>query len=442
MYTYSKNKQNQVIRSDGKTAVIRMRTRELTATPNVDHFYTSRLIYQDTDCPGYYSYYETYIPAMLEKMDIPDQVDYQNQLLDDKLHSRDTEYYDQVRTLYKDNCLINPATCSYLVFAILEKRALNIDEIQLIADCLGIPIGDFQRNRIEEKEQLKAEFAIVDNEYRSENATIDHDNYIEKEALDDKYYIIYNQIRDKYDILKPFYYKNKKHPFLNLYRNVIYNKLIEQGLFQIGWAGLGRQPLRESFDAAGLGRQPLGESIDAGARQPLNASFNIGLSLWVHIGYQKLLAGGDSVYNYYEYIDCSNNKCINSMFELFPSDTIQEEDRQSRLAILYKQIYYKSLDFMYHYSNSLNKIKLLFQYNGEIVFETEINKAILIFHSDYFKALFEGGFSSVEECILDVEENTGEIITQYFKTGVIQLQPEMQLNAFIDKYMLKYLDKV
>ena len=423
---YSVNKQNQVIRTvDSSIAVIRMRLKELTISPDSKHFYTSQLYYRDQDCPNSntYSYYDEYIPAKLEKFNTLDEFENlnDNYFIDNKLTVRDTQYFEEIRNIYEKSITINPATCSWLVFAILEKRALNQTELEAIAIELNVPVSDFYQNLDKERAKFKLAIKQIDEEYASLSQQPNVNDVNDVNDANDAdamavitYTLAYNKIREQFNILSPFYYKNKIHPFLNLYRNIKYNSLIEQGLFQICWV--------------------------AGLENKNNQYEN---NQWVYIGNKKLPID-DNIVNTYEYIEIHNTKQYNSMFKLYPSDEVQEIKKNKTLSLYYKQKYYESLDFMYSFNQINNqkndKIKIIFVENFNPL-EFEIEKALLIFHSNYFKTLFEDTFCPVEECICDVDHPViGESIINYFKTGIIEpsILQMVEFQTFADKYLLKF----
>jgi len=273
------NNHSQVIReSDGSIAIIRMRMNG-DYLPDSTHWYTSRLIYRDQDCPNS-TYKEKNVLSNIATLDAPLEANHLGNIMNEFLET-DPTYFEQVRTIFKENEHVNPATCPPLVFAILEGRSLCHQELEYIASGLRVDVAEFYQDIDALSEQLKAEFEDIDAQYTQYMPDGDLDEY------NNHFSKLYESTREKYDVLRPYYYKNKHHPFLNIYRNIVYNKLIEQQLFQIVWVKPEPQQL---FD------------------QDKN---------WIHIGSQKIRLDGDTV-AYYEHVEYNYHKSDNSMFQLYP----------------------------------------------------------------------------------------------------------------------------
>jgi len=293
------NRRNQVVRQDGAVAIIRMKSDPDTRRPPPStHWYTSRLIYRDQDCPNT-AYKEKDVFANMAVLDKPDEIDYTSVFINAHLET-DPHYFDYIRTLFKENEDINPATCSELVLAILEKRGLNECDISKIAGRLNVPVSDFYQDIEYLTSRLDAEFAQLDEQYNEDIQFIAEED---RETYATKFGQLYQDVRDKYEILRPFYYKNRVHIFLNMYRNIVYNRLIQKDLFQIVWV---RQ------DA----------NIDVRPRCPAQDKH------WIYIGYKKIRLDDEHIL-YYEYVEYQYNKTENSMFQIDFDDTTKIDSSQS-----------------------------------------------------------------------------------------------------------------
>jgi len=278
------NSHNQVVRQDGAVAVIRMRI-NADFSPDPTHWYTSRLIYRDQDCPNK-KYREKNALSNIARRDKALEVDHTSNIINEFLES-DADYYKHVRDVFSENEKVNPATCSQLVFAILEGRPLSRDDLDYIAPLLNVGVDDFYQDLDILRRQLNAEFEAIDMQYNENaHAVVTEEGIEEYNAHFAK---MYEAVRIKYDVLRPYYYKSNIHLFLNMYRNIVYNKLIEQQLFQIVWI---KPEPNLLFDQE---------------------------KHWVHIGYQKVPIGND-ISLFYEYIEYHYHKTENAMFRLYSHD--------------------------------------------------------------------------------------------------------------------------